>query len=167
MECLSIRTGCSCTGSDQRPQGLSVRGFRSPTTSHTRALTVSTTQSSPNTQCLKSSRPTMMGTCLPSESSEKGDQKLYLQPTQDIVTSSMSGLAMNQAAEKPPTTPEGIPEKMPFLGSVPFPGSRVGALSPPCALGVPMSQGSNVPVHRGASSRGSNVPREGKPGCVD
>ena len=58
---------------------------------------------------------------------------------------------------------------MPFLGSVPFAGSWVGALSPPCALGVPMSRGSNVPVLRLGvpMSRGSNVLREGKPGCVD
>ena len=56
---------------------------------------------------------------------------------------------------------------MPFLGSVPFAGSRVGALSPSCALGVPMSR--CIAVHRLGvpMSRGSNVPREGKPGCVD
>ena len=60
-ECLSIRTGCSCTGSDQRSPGLSGRGFRSTTTSHTRALTVSTTLSSPSTQCLKSSRLRVSG----------------------------------------------------------------------------------------------------------
>ena len=53
-------------------------------------------------------------------------------------------------------------------GSVPFACSLVGALSSPCALGVPMSRGSNVPELRLGvpMSRGSNVPRDGKPGCV-
>ena len=53
---------------------------------------------------------------------------------------------------------------MPFLGSVPFAGSRVGALFPPCALGSPMSRGSNVPVLRLGvpMSRGSKVPSKGK-----
>ena len=92
----------------------------------------------------------------PQESREKRDQKLYLQPTcttQDVVTS-VSGLAMNQAAEKPPTMPEGIPEKcrssgrcpLPVLGSVPVP--------------LPVHSGfqcPEVPMSPGASTRGSNV----------
>ena len=137
-----------------------MRGFRSRTTSHTRALTVSTTQSSPSTQCLKSSRPTMMGTRSPQESREKRDQKLYLQPTcttQDVV-SSMSGSAMKRAAKRPPVTAKGVPEQrnrysgrcpLPVLRSVPFP-LLVHSNVPVLRLGVPMS-------------RGSNVPREGKP----
>ena len=69
-----------------------------------------------------------MGTRLPSESPEKKrDQKLYLQPTcttQDVITS-MSGSAVKRAAERPPVTAKGVPEKRkPFLGSVPIPGSR-------------------------------------------
>ena len=68
---------------------------------------------------------------------------------------------MNQAAEKPPTTPEGIPEKcrslgrcpLPVLGSVPFPLPVHSGFQCPevpmsrCfdsgfqCLGVPMSRG--------------------------
>ena len=129
VECLSIRTGCSCTGSDQRPQGLSVRGFRSPTTSHTRALTVSTTQSSPSTQCLKSSRPTMMGTRLPSESPEKRRPKTV--PATNVHHPGRHNLHERLGSEtrsgETASDCQGVPEKRkPFL-----------------ALGVPMSRGSN------------------------
>ena len=82
-----------------------------------------------------------VGPPLPLESLEKGDQKLYLQPTyttQDVVTS-LSGSAMKRAAERPPVTAKGVPEQKKT-------GSRVGARSPPCALRVPMSPG-NGHVH--------------------
>ena len=135
-----------------------MRGFRSRTTSHTRALTVSTTHSSPSTQCLKTSRPTMMGTRLPLRVSGKKETNYCTcnqrAPTQDVVTS-MSGLAMNQAAEKLPTKPEGIPERLNAVPRV-FAHSRFSGRCPFSSL---CTWGSNVPRFQcpSASTRGSNV----------
>ena len=78
-------------------------------------------------------------------------------PTQDFVTS-LSGLAMKQAADKPPTTPKGYLRSLgrcplPVLGSVPFPLPVHSGFQCPevpmsrCfdsgfqCLGVPMSRG--------------------------
>ena len=99
----------------------------------------------------------VLGPHLPSESREKRDPKLHLQPTcttQDVVTS-MSSSAMKRAAERPPLTAKGVPEQK---KTVP----RVGALSRfsgRCPFSSLCTWGSNVPRFQcpGASTRGSNV----------
>ena len=85
-------------------------------------------------------------------SGKERDQKLYLQPTctypgrrnlhEQLGNETRSGDTAGDC--------QGgyLNHLRPFLGSVPFAASRVGALSLPCALGVPMSRGSNVPVLR-------------------